>query len=124
MSVDERVASQHLDETLARLTSFLGVGRALAVPATDLAAHLEVNERTVGALVAELIDRGWLIGSTCSGDRPGYFLIADELDLDVGTRHIRSRAISSLQRVSILRRNARDHFSAETVARLFDVEGL
>jgi hypothetical protein len=105
------------EDLLARL----GTGRAVAIRASVLASELGVTERTIGHLAAALIDNGWLIGSVCSGNRPGYFVIGDEEDLRVGTEHIRARAISSLQRLQKLRATAKEVFGPKA-ARLFDVE--
>jgi hypothetical protein len=95
-------------------------GRNSARPAQELARALGISTRTLQSIVGEAIDRGNLIGSICSGDH-GYFLIQDAQDLDVGTAHIRARALSSLKRCRKLERAAADRFGPEA-ARLFDLE--
>jgi hypothetical protein len=101
------------------LLARLGAGRETALRASELGAELGVSERTVGALAAALIDEGYLVGSTC-GSTPGYFLITNEAELEEGTRHIRSRAIASLARLSKLRSTAKAALGPQTEA-LFDV---
>lgn len=112
-----RVTEAILRDLAARLP--LGISRAL--PADVLAADLGVSRRTVGALIAELIDRGSLIGSTCHPDGPGYFIPASREELEEGTRHIVSRARASFTRVAKLRRAAERVFGPEVLT-LFDID--
>lgn len=104
------------------LLSVLHHGRCNAQSAKDLAFVLGCSERTVGQLAAELIDDGVLIGSSCDAERHGYFLIEDLDDLEIGTAHIRSRALASLQRVSKLRHAAAARFGEQETLRLFDLK--
>lgn len=99
----------------------LGHGQRAARSAQDLAAELGVSERKVGELAVDLIDAGCLIGSTCDADHHGYFVIVTEQDLEVGTRHIRARALASLHRLSTLRKAAAARFT-EADLTLFDME--
>jgi hypothetical protein len=72
----------------ARLVEILGtrgVGRAHPVPTKTLAGQLGVQARVIGELVAEAIEEGALIGSTCNGSRAGYFIVRDWEDLTAGT---------------------------------------
>lgn len=110
------------DAMLADLRSRLPVGRAHPVSGATLAADLGVSERTVRELVGELVDRGVLVGSTCSGALAGYFLIDSPEDLQLGLRHLRSRAVSLFHRWSALKRAAEAQFSQHEVLRLFDLE--
>jgi hypothetical protein len=98
-----------------------GVGRRHPVPTKALAAELGVPASVVGELVAEAIEQGALIRSSCNAFRPGYFLIQGLAYLEEGTRHIRARALSSLTRVSVLKRLAERAFGPEAVP-LFDLE--
>jgi hypothetical protein len=63
-----------------------------------------------------------LIGSVCSGEHPGYFLVADLEDLETGTAHLVSRARRIHMRVAKLRRLARERFSEAEVLQLFELE--
>jgi hypothetical protein len=104
-----------------QLLALLGTGRDTAMRASQLAEYLSTTERHIGQLAATLIDEGYLVGSVCSGERPGYFLCATEEDLDVGTQHIRSRALASLKRIATLKATAREVFG-DKAATLFDLE--
>jgi hypothetical protein len=104
------------------LVAKLQEGRAHPRSVAQLAADLGVSRRMVQALKAEAIDAGYLIGSTCNGEH-GFFLIADEKDLEVGTAHTIARARSSLAGVAKLRRLAAVKFGAQHPAlTLFDLE--
>jgi hypothetical protein len=109
---------------VAHLVTILGqrgAGRRHPVSTKLLAAELGVPKRAVGELVAEVIEAGALIGSSCDASRPGYFIVTDLADLEEGTSHIRARALSSLKRVAVLKRSAERAFGPEAI-RLFDVE--
>jgi hypothetical protein len=121
--VDPLIAPELAADLRGQLLALLPTGRRFPVPASELASHLGVSERTVGGLVADLIeldDR--LIGSVCSGDRPGYFLVADLEDLETGTAHLVSRARRINLRVAKMRRLARSRFSEAEVLQLFALE--
>lgn len=109
-----------LADRLERLLTEEASGRARAKPSGWFTFRLGVSPRVLQVLVGMLIDRGQLVGSSCDSEHPGYFLILDEDDLIAGTAHIRSRALSSLARVSRLKRAAEAKFGAES-ARLFDL---
>jgi len=106
---------------LEQLRSALGRGRASAIQGSVLAAQLNVSERTIRELAGELIDHGVLVGSTCSGERAGYFLIQDRKDLELATRHLIPRAKALFTRVARLRRAAEVAFGPEVLT-LFDLE--
>ncbi len=99
----------HPDVTLdeARLLIRLKPGRENATSLGDLAGDMRIEPRKIQAMVRHLRENGNLIGSRCDGEH-GYFLIrpGDLADLDEGTKHIRSRALASLQIVSILEKAA------------------
>lgn len=114
-------ASVAVSELLGQLTVLLPTGRQFAIRGRDLADELGIAERTLRSLVDELIDRGWCVGSVCSGDRPGYFLCADEHDVEAGVAHLVSRARSMHVRVARLRASAMTQFGP-TVLRLFDLD--
>jgi hypothetical protein len=116
-----RNAGDVMDDALVRLAQLLPTGRDAAVPASELAALMGVSERTVGSMVADLIDQGWIVGSVCSGERPGYFHCRDEEDLEIGTAHIRARAAASFARIRTLRASAQKVFG-DRAATLFDLE--
>jgi hypothetical protein len=90
------------------------------MPVRRLALRLGISGRDVQTLAAELIEEGHLVGSSCTPGQAGFFLIETEEDLDEGTRHVRSRALSSLRRVSLLRKAAAERFGPSTL-HLFDL---
>lgn len=117
------IAPEIAAELRSQLRILLPTGRRFPVPASDLAEHLGVSTRTVGGLVADLIERdGVLVGSICSGDNPGYFLCADAVDVEAGTAHLVSRARAMHVRVGKLRELARERFDEETAVRLFNLD--
>lgn len=109
------------DEARLALLGALRNGHANARSANYLGTHLACSTRTVGDLAAELIDLGYLVGSTCDAGHHGYFLMVNEEDLDIGTRHIVARARSSWVRVSRLRESAHARFGDQAL-RLFEME--
>jgi hypothetical protein len=108
----------HADELLEDLVRQLAVGSEYALAGARLAADLGVTERTIRELVGECIDRGILVGSCANG----YFIIRDLKDLEVGTRHLVSRARSLFRRVATLKRAAAETFSSHEVQHLFELE--
>jgi DNA-binding Lrp family transcriptional regulator len=98
-------------------------GRRHPIPIPVLARRFGCSPRQVQDLVKELIELGHLIGSSCRAGQHGLFAIVDEEDLAVGTAHIRSRALASLRRVSLLRKAAARQFG-DAAARLFDLENV
>lgn len=87
-----------------QLVAMLGTGREHAISANDLSYALNISTREVGAIVADLIEDGYCIGSLC-GERHGYFLVRDAEDLTAGVAHIVHRAAASFARVRALQRN-------------------
>lgn len=104
-----------------RLEALLPTGWDNARSAAALSDALGCSQRKVGELAASLVDRGVLVGSTCNAGHHGYFLIDNEEDLEVGTQHIRSRAIASLVRIRNLRTAAAQRFGEGKALRLFDL---
>jgi hypothetical protein len=91
------------------------------MPLRRLALRLGTSGRDVQVLVGELIGEGHPIGSSCTPGQAGFFLIETQEDLEEGTRHLRSRALSSLRRVSLLRKAAAARFGPEAL-HLFELD--
>jgi hypothetical protein len=102
-----------------RLLAELPQGRERPIGARRLASMLGVPTREIGYLISGAIDAGYLIGSSCTPGRSGYFRIVDEQDLRVGTAHIRARAAESFRRVRALEKAAARQFGPEVLT-LFD----
>jgi hypothetical protein len=107
---------------LRALHDELRIGLDRARRGADLADTLGVNERTIRALVGELIDHGVLVASVCSGSSPGYFLPASEEEADLGTKHLRSRALAMLRRYRLARLAAETSFGEDVALRLFPLD--
>ena len=105
----------------AILLAELPTGHENAKPARLLAWNLGTTTRQIGLAVAELRRAGHLVGSGCGAFESGYFLCGTEEDVEIGLRHIRSRAIESMRTVQAVRKAAERQFGAET-ASLFDLE--
>ncbi len=118
-----RLGPEVVENVLTELLGRLPTGRSAAIRGGDLAGELGISERTLRGLVDELIDRGWLVGSTCSGERPGYFLCRDFADVEAGCAHLVSRARALGVRVARMRAAAEATFG-DHVATLFDLEDL
>ncbi len=103
------------------LYSLMFVGHEAPLPARILAGMMDVSERRVGALVAELRKAGYLVGSTCGPDA-GYFRCHNAEDVRRGMGHIIARASQSLAVVRAVQRTAEREFGPQT-ASLFDLEG-
>lgn len=111
------------DDLIRDFIQRLGYGLDNAVPGVVLAQDLGVGERTIRALAGEAIARGTLVGSVCRGEARGYFIPTSLTEADLGTAHLRSRALSMLQRFHAAQRAAADEFGPEA-ARLFSLDDL
>ena len=118
------VAAAELPPHLVGLWMALPSGRDNAIPGAALAREVGCSERTLRSMIDDLVDHGYLAGSTCSGERPGYFRIVHLEDLRLGTAHLVSRARSLFARVSRLRRAARERFVESNEQLLFDLFDL
>jgi hypothetical protein len=87
------------------------------MPTFLLCGILECKPRQLQEWVAELRERGVLVGST---DRApfGYFLIQDAEDLRVGTAHFRARAASTFAVARAMDRAAKEQLGQQVS--LFD----
>jgi hypothetical protein len=92
-------------DLLTRLEALLPEGRERAIPVQELATRLEVPRREVQAAVAELIERGVPVGSSC-GHVAGFFRMrpGDNGDFVAGTAHISRRSAAMFRRVRALER--------------------
>lgn len=109
------------DPLAHRVMACLRYGKAAPTPAKEIADTVGISPRQVGAIIADLIDDGILIGSLCESGHHGYFLPRTVDDLETGVSHIVSRAAKSFQRVRRLRRAAERQFGQEVLT-LFDLD--
>jgi len=120
--IGQAAAADLKDSLLEHLAQHRGYLNAIL--GSTLAQDLGISERTLRGLVEELAVEGELIGSACSGEAAGYFLITDERDLAVGTSHLRSHAKAMFRRYGAVQRAARVKFGSEVAGRLFSIEEL
>jgi hypothetical protein len=120
-SVGRMTSSQDLVSDLkVDLLARLGTGRAFAMKASALGEELGISPRMVGAIVSELIDDGYAIGSSV-GERPGYFLCASPEDVEAGGAHIIARAKGSLHRYYAFRKAAASILRPDQLELIFDL---
>jgi biotin operon repressor len=113
-----------LSPVAARLRLILeteGRGRHHAYPAPKLADRLGVSERQLRGLVNELVESGFLVGSSQRPGHAGLFTIVDRADLEEGTRTLVAHALSTLARVRAVEKAAQAAFGPEAL-HLFDID--
>ena len=117
------LAEQAVGDLRIEILARLPIGHEQAVSASQLAHELEISERMVGAIIADLVtEEGALVGSLC-GARSGYFMCATTADLEIGVAHVIARANSMNRRVTALRRSAARLFGERSEqVRLFDLD--
>lgn len=73
-------------------------GRNKAVRAAFLARKLKAPERTIRKMIAHLVE----VHDLPIGSHPayGFFIIKDSMDRDLATRHLKSRGLKILKRLS------------------------
>ncbi len=108
-----------MEDAKESLAVLIPRGRGNAVKASFLASRLGCSERTIRALVDELIDDGYLIGSSC-GVVSGYFTVGDREDLAVAIGNLRPRVRALVERWDRLQANATARFGPEAL-RLFEL---
>jgi hypothetical protein len=111
------------EDLLEALSALLPRGRGNAVKASFIGSRLGVSERTVRALVDDLIDRGVPVGSSSSASEGGYFICRDRDDFDAAARNLRPRALAIVHRWSVLQKAATEALGTEAL-RLFDLDGV
>lgn len=106
------------DAVLTDLRSRLRVGWQSPTSGRVLSQDMGISERTLRELVNELIDRGHAVGSS----QDGYFIMQSDFDFDIGTRHLRARAMSLLVRVKKVRQVASLSAVKPGILRLFELD--
>lgn len=90
------------------------LGHNKAVGRRRLAEITKLNDRTLREVIYSLVVvHGVPIGSSTGPDGGGYFLIQDQEDLDVATRHLNPRAKAIFRRAQALEKIARDRFDQQ-----------
>lgn len=96
-------------------------GHGKAVGRRRLAQITGLNDRTLREVIYRLVVvHGLPIGSSTGPDGGGYFLIQDQEDLDVATRHLRPRAKAIFRRTQALERIAKNNFNRQITLAVAD----
>jgi hypothetical protein len=89
-------------------------GHQKAVSRRYLAEVTGLNDRTLREVIYGLVVvHGLPIGSSTGPEGGGYFLIEDQADLDVATRHLKPRAKAIFRRARALEKIARNKFDRQ-----------
>lgn len=96
------------------ILSLLPAGHRQAITKAQLAKLSGMSEREAREIIYGLIVKhGLPIGSSTEPTGGGYFLIQDEDDLEVATRHLLPRARAILRRSRALEKIAEEKFSRQ-----------
>ncbi|AHF07272.1 hypothetical protein [Desulfitobacterium metallireducens] len=89
------------------------LGHQKAISRRSLAAVTHLDDRLLRVIIYSLVvDQGFPIGSS-TGHDGGYFIIQDQEDLEVATRHLKPRAKAIFRRAQALERIARKQFDQQ-----------
>ncbi len=88
----------------AQLLSILNehAGKENAIGVLAIAEKMQIHERLVRDLKSQLIEDGYLIGSSCDPKRNGYYMMTDEAEKRDTILNLQARAFSILRIVSKL----------------------
>lgn len=96
------------------ILSLIPTGHEQAASRASLAKLTGLPEREVREIISGLVVRhGLPIGSCTEPTVGGYFIIQDEADLEVATRHLLPRAKAIIRRTRALERIAQEKFSRQ-----------
>lgn len=89
-------------------------GYKKAIGRRRLAEITRLNDRTLREIIYSLVVvHGLAIGSSTGPDGGGYFLIQDQEDLEVATRHLKPRAKAIFRRARALEKIAQEKFNRQ-----------
>jgi hypothetical protein len=89
-------------------------GHENAISRRRLALVVALDDRLIRDIIYRLVvERGLPIGSSTEAAGGGYFLIENEEDLEVATRHLKPRAKAIFRRARALERMAQEKFSRQ-----------
>lgn len=85
-----------------------------AISRKRLAQVVFLDDRLIREIIYRLVvERGLPIGSSTGPEGGGYFLIQNEQDLEVATRHLKPRARAIFRRAQALEKIAQNKFSRQ-----------
>lgn len=90
------------DAVLAILEQHQGAKHAIT--SKRIAEQLHLSTRQVRAIIAELVNKGALIGASVDGENGGYYMITSKEELESTRAILRSRAREIFARDAALRR--------------------
>lgn len=103
-----------LSEREQLILECLPAGHRNAIGKRELALLAGMSEREVREIIYSLVvNRGVPVGSCTEPHNGGYFLIQDEEDLEVATRHLKPRAAAIFRRARALEKIAGDRFGRQ-----------
>lgn len=96
------------------ILDYIPSGHRKAVSRRYLAEVTRLNDRTLREIIYSLVVvHGLPIGSSTGPDGGGYFLIEDQEDLEVATRHLKPRAKAIFRRAQALEKIAGKKFDQQ-----------
>lgn len=107
-------SEQSLSPREQAVLDYIPTGHEKAIGRRSLAEVTGLNDRTLREIIYSLVvAHGLAIGSSTGQDGGGYFLIQNQEDLEVATRHLKPRAKAISRRVRALEKIAREKFSRQ-----------
>ena len=88
---------------LTILSEHRGLSKAIAVP--EMARRLGVPERQARAIKKDLVDSGYMVGSSCIAGKSGYYEIVNEEELRATYRNYSSRCYALQRSMKRIRQN-------------------
>jgi hypothetical protein len=89
-------------------------GHENAISRRQLTLVVSLGDRLIREIIYRLVvEKGLPIGSSTFSEGGGYFLIENEEDLKVATRHLKPRAKATYRRARALERIAQEKFSRQ-----------
>jgi len=104
----------NLSEREQIIYDLLPAGRQKPITLKKLSYLANMNKREVREIIYTLVvERGLPVGSSTEPNAGGYFIIENQEDLEVATRHLRPRAKKIFKRARALERIARERFGQQ-----------
>lgn len=108
------ITCQDLTPRQCLVMACIPAGHKNAIGRRKLAQITTLDDRSIREIIyALVVERGLPIGSSTGPEGGGYFLIKDEEDLEVATRHLRPRARAIFRRARALEKIAQAEFGRQ-----------
>lgn len=110
----EQIVVPNLNPREQTVLDCIPFGHEKAIGRRRLAEVTRLNDRTLRDIIYSLVvKQGFPIGSSTGPDGGGYFLIQNQEDLEVATRHLKPRAKAIFRRAQALEKIAKDQFDQQ-----------